>query len=1827
MTSNHNMQPESSSNPEEVQSEQSPPPKPTPPWWRVLLILILLGLGGGVAYTWYFIYYQLSPTVAKSLSEILSRPVEVGEVESFSLTSLEFGETVLPPSPDHSEQVTIPSVEVDFTPLKLLTQQTLELDVTLVSPDATIEQTKQGEWLTTNLTVQSPGFIEFKLETLNVENADIAVSSRNREGKLKAPVNLTLGQLNSQFRDNNQRIQFELDRLSVANTPGNLNLQGEARLESGEVDLAVTSNKLAIGSLARLVPSPFEKIEGNLDADTELNLSLDGNLPSFQGTAEFNEVNAKVDQFSTSITDTNAQLRLAEQDIVVENFTTQFGGIEATAGGKINLAQGYDLTANVKPTPISSLLSAVEIQPDVPVSGTIQAKIDITGALDKPQIDIAASSTQPIQIDQVQFQQFQTALSLQGTELVVENFQATPNTGGQIAAQGKIGLTPEQKIALDVRLQNVSGELIRPYQPNLPSNLGTLNASGKITGALSKWQSLQAEGKATLAIAEGTVTLPQLQLSEGRVQAKIQVNQLKPQQLAPQVPPQFQNPVSGQFRLNANLADFSPEKIRLTGEGELKVPQGEIAATAVTFNEGQLNANFTLTKIPLALLAPQTPPEFNELLSAQLNVNADVEAFDLNQIQGTSSGSLTLTNGDRAQVNLNNLRLNQGNWQGNIQASNLNLYRLVPQLPQQFQNSRFNTQLKAQGTLDNLTPKGITVRGTGEINQLLGGKITADVLRLEKGNFQIVASPANFELARLSNQLQGKVGGQVTVGGNLNNLTPAGINAQANLDFSQGLALIANPLTTRLRWDGEKVILEQAQAKNFQAEGTVAVNLNQQGQEIIEQFDLTVDAQQLDLSQLPLPTAQPVGKIDVQGLADFSGNLTGTLNQPQVQGTIGLQNFAVERFTFDSKMTGGIQVNSQQGIQLNLVGNSQTPDRIQLALSSPQQKQLLPLEPASFVIKRDSAIAQGKRQGQTLQVNLQELPLDLLKDFAPLPKEFANQPASGKLNGDLAVDWKQLGVSGELALENPSLGRFNSDRVTAEFRYANQIFNLKQAALLQQESEYRASGRLNLSKTSPDFEANLDIKQGRIQDILSALQLFDLSEIQQDFATPEYGNAQDLDVASINIKNDPLETQLRRFSEIQSLLAQMRDKQDTATAIPSLASAQGNFTGSISLTGTSFQPQDIQGEFRLDGNQWQWGPYQAQSVLAEGKIDNGIVTLLPVRFASGESYINLSGTFGGQNQSAQLQVNQIPVATLQNVVEVPEFIGVSGFVNGTATVAGTPENPTARGELQVNEATLNETPIDTIQGSFSYSNSQLNFFAKGLLSPDSDPLILSGKLPYQLPFAKVPPASDNLNIEISLQDEGFALLDVISKNQLTWKGGEGQVNLAINGPFNPENFQLEQLNTSGVITLSDASVGTAFLPDPLTNINSRVEFNFNQASVEQFNADFGGGKVTATGEIALFNPDAASQLLNIDLQNLAVDIPDLYQGNVAGNINLGRTAIEPLIGGEITLSEGEIMLAQGETAPAENGQGRENGQGTENGQGNNNLSNVGFNNLTLNLGKNVKVTREPIMNFVADGSLNVNGTLADLRPKGTISLQRGQVNLGTSQFRLAKGYEQTARFTPSQGLDPTLNGRLVTSVAETSGSFRNESRLSEPSDGINANIGTLQSVRVEALVRGRASELQPGQLTPNNEVLTLSSDPNRSETEIIALLGGGLTSGFGQGNTAFGIANLASSTFLGSFQNTIGDALGLSDFRIFPTLIPTETEEGEDSGSNSSLGFGAEAGINISENLSFSVLTIFNANQRFQYSIRYRLSDDILLRGATDLTDNNSFIIEYETRF
>ncbi|NJN48613.1 MAG: hypothetical protein HC805_00835 [Alkalinema sp. RL_2_19] len=96
--------------------------------------------------------------------------------------------------------------------------------------------------------------------------------------------------------------------------------------------------------------------------------------------------------------------------------------------------------------------------------------------------------------------------------------------------------------------------------------------------------------------------------------------------------------------------------------------------------------------------------------------------------------------------------------------------------------------------------------------------------------------------------------------------------------------------------------------------------------------------------------------------------------------------------------------------------------------------------------------------------------------------------------------------------------------------------------------------------------------------------------------------------------------------------------------------------------------------------------------------------------------------------------------------------------------------------------------------------------------------------------------------------------------------------------------------------------------------------------------------------------------------------------------------------------------------------------------------------MRLRLDRNIQIVKAPIVNFVAQGTLTVNGDLNAPQPTGEILLKSGQVNLFTTQFVLARGYRHRATFVGGRGLDPDLDIRLIASVPEVT---RNPLRTSE----------------------------------------------------------------------------------------------------------------------------------------------------------------------------------------
>jgi translocation and assembly module TamB len=130
------------------------------------------------------------------------------------------------------------------------------------------------------------------------------------------------------------------------------------------------------------------------------------------------------------------------------------------------------------------------------------------------------------------------------------------------------------------------------------------------------------------------------------------------------------------------------------------------------------------------------------------------------------------------------------------------------------------------------------------------------------------------------------------------------------------------------------------------------------------------------------------------------------------------------------------------------------------------------------------------------------------------------------------------------------------------------------------------------------------------------------------------------------------------------------------------------------------------------------------------------------------------------------------------------------------------------------------------------------------------------------------------------------------------------------------------------------------------------------------------------------------------------------------------------------------------------------------------------------------------------------------------------------------------------------------------------------------------------------------------------------------LLGGSFVQTLGKGDSTLAIANLAGAGLFGNLQSVITNATGLTEFRLFPTRISGGEGQTASSGSAAgSLGVGLEVGGDITRNLSATIIRVLSANQPTEFNLRYRLNDQILLRGSTDFQGDNRGTIEYELRF
>ncbi|RZM76007.1 translocation/assembly module TamB domain-containing protein [Leptolyngbya iicbica] len=1768
----------------------SPEPQSTPKKQRRRLwtttglaigAIATLSVAGVAIAAWRFAHETLSPWASDYLTEALDRPVALGEVERVSITGVQFGPSAMPPTATDPDTLYVETIAVRFNPLGLLGRQ-VNPQITLTGVQVYIEQDEQGKWVEVDINLDDDDDDEDRGEPFIRVNptvifADSEVQLLPYLGPDESPQVFTLNDING---------TVAVQKVVVDNPRAG----GKPQLDAQEITLDFSSRPENAGDLD--LSGVIRQLDYGDNAPPNLLDSLEANI-AVQAQA----------------------IDLAALSPLVF----------ASAGERLPLA----ITAGLLNGNIAAELTPFEAP-----------RLTGTASLEDGELFIDALSTP--------FSEINTQARFQGNRIALEE---TTATFGELKAEARGIIDPRNGYDLTGAIAPVTLEgIAETFNFEYPVEMAATLQAPKValTGPLAK----PTVSGLVETVDGGTID----QVEFARVASEVTYSR-EGFQFADLVA----NPLAGG---------------ELTGNGELRF--GRPVAIAFDLLGTDLPAD------DLARLYGLPDDISIGTLALEADIAGPVKSltgvFTWDAVGGTyptrgtaelERNLLTLRQAEIAGGTVSGVgRLNQGQWTADVQAQGLQMGFFNAAL----QGVTAGGDVRLGGSTRDFSLAGL--QGDGNIVAALAGGTLNSTFNLANGTWQADGQGRNLQLQQLSSDLRGTGSATFQLAGSLANLSPAAIRGRANIQLSDGLATARAlnpafgrspaPLDASLAWDGRLLRIDSLETGGLFASGTVTPQLSGSGAPSIAAIDLNLAANNYDLATLPVNFPPALALV---GIADLQGRLTGSPSNLNFEGDLTLANLALNDLVFDRRLAGPVTYSNQRGLAVGLMG---TEDQI-TATYVPQTRQL------NAEIRAGEAIATATTEGDLLQAQLYNFPVSVLN----IPAE---PSPYGSLRG--LVDFANASINlrtgeaiGQFDVAYLGFGYVNVDRLYGGFRYADGVAQLNEGQIIMADRDergaaiatrtYNVSGRYSLGQT-PQLVGTLSSEAGELRDLLQMLQIQELADFRRGLQPNEgFIPASTLEAAKIlatnpvGSPNDTLLNQLRRLSEIIEI--QILDEIAAEEApIPPLSELQGSFAGRVNITATL--PTDLRATFDLAGQNWSWGPdIRADQMVAQGSYQNGLVTFAPLQFNSNEetgiASAALTGSFSLDPQDRTdremlLQITNVPISNLEDFANLP--FDLDGRLNSTAILGGRLGNPRLTGELEVIDGTLNGTGISNTTAAFSYINARAGLDAQLSLIGSNDPLTLTAAVPYQLGFVDIEPVDQSYLLRANVKDEGLALLNLFTQ-QVAWEDGQGEVVLNIAGDLQTNNSLPETFQ--GLITLDDATISASALPVPMTDVTGRIRLvpSIQAIEVEQLTGQFSEGQLSAQGLFPLLlpldtfvdfadddteppqgedetaPPPAADdtepsetsnpqyQPLTLNLDNIALDLQGLYEGQVDGEMQLvGSLLLGPQLTGAIDLSQGTLIIPEGGGPPPVAAVDRNGGDSI--------FPPFAFSDLRILLRRGINIVQGNYLDVRAQGGLRLDGTLSTLRPTGTIQLPSGRIGLFAVELRLA-GENDRADFRGT--FDPLLDVTLQTSLPETNTSGIQVTRGPFPRNEVPdtttlESIGLTQQgnrlVRIRARYTGPASEL--ANITTTSRNLSLSSSPPRSESEIVGLLSGnviGAIDALGSDNALTGIGTFVGSALLNTVREFLGDTVPISEVRLFQVSDASGGVEAND-GSD----IGAEVGFEISPTISVSVLKVITNDTPFQFNTRYRLSDEFTLRGTTsyeDFRERSGVLLEYETRF
>ncbi|CAH8335842.1 unnamed protein product [Eruca vesicaria subsp. sativa] len=421
-------------------------------------------------------------------------------------------------------------------------------------------------------------------------------------------------------------------------------------------------------------------------------------------------------------------------------------------------------------------------------------------------------------------------------------------------------------------------------------------------------------------------------------------------------------------------------------------------------------------------------------------------------------------------------------------------------------------------------------------------------------------------------------------------------------------------------------------------------------------------------------------------------------------------------------------------------------------------------------------------------------------------------------------------------------------------------------------------------------------------------------------------------------------------------------------SLPGLAELKGHWHGSLDASGGG--NGDTLAEFDFHGDDWEWGTYKTQRVLATGSYSNDDgLRLKEMLIQKGNATLHADGTLLGPKTNLHFAVLNFPVSLIPTLVEVVES-SASDLVHSLRQLLSPIKGilhmeGDLRGSLEKPECDVQVRLLDGAVGGIDLGRAEvfasLTSNSRFLFNSNFEPVVQNGHVHIQgsVPVSfsqkdnsegedretdkggavKVPSwakekEDDEKRTSRDRSEEGWDSQLAESLKGLNWNildAGEvrleadikdgGMTLLTAISPYanwlqGNADIRLQVGGTvgnpilDGSASFHRASISSPVLRKPLTNFGGTLHVKSNRLCITSLESRVSRrGKLVVKGNLPLRSNEASSgDRIELKCEVLEVRAKNFLSGQVDTQLQISGSMLQPTISGNIKLSHGEAYL-------------------------------------------------------------------------------------------------------------------------------------------------------------------------------------------------------------------------------------------------------------------------------------------------------------------------------